>query len=657
MALILADRVRETSTTTGTGALSLAGAVVGYQTFSSAIGNTNTCYYAISNPGVAEWEVGIGTYATSGNTLTRTTILKSSNSNAAVSFSAGTKDVFVTYPATKSVYLDASGNVTLTGTLSATTSLAVGSGNSALKIDALGANNFEIYNGALTADGTNYAFAQNYTGANTQVNAASGGQVLLQIAGVTKATLTSTGLNSTAIGATTPSTGAFTTLSATGALTGTTGVFSGVVRVNGASADQILSVKAGAGGNIVSIFTSDYAVNTTGSVLLLGFLSPTGNTTARLYNGINGGAGAGGIQLGAGATDPITIPGTLAVTGTLAAGATTVTGTLSATGDAAIGQATSSFPSGGGMEIYNATAPRLKLTNSTTGTASTDGTHLLVSGSDFYIQQREAASVIIATNGSDRVTVDSSGNLGIGTSSPTRQLDVQTATSNKTVLNLLGNQSAWNSTGTLRIAGPSSGAVMSIAFSDGANSNGWFGYQDNATAANRFFFWSANDGSTQQMVLTQPGNLLVGTTSSAKGSSGSIISAGVAQENLRLNGSDVQTFVTFNLSGTTVGSITAAGSVTSYNVTSDQRLKENIQDADSASALIDALQVRQYDWKEEGSHQRYGFVAQELVIVAPEAVHQPEDSEQMMAVDYSKLVPMLVKEIQSLRQRLSAANL
>ena len=120
MALILADRVRETSTTTGTGALSLAGAVVGYQTFSSAIGNTNTCYYAISNPGIAEWEVGIGTYATSGNTLTRTTVLKSSNANAAVSFSAGTKDVFVTYPAGKSVYQDASGNVTLTGALTVT---------------------------------------------------------------------------------------------------------------------------------------------------------------------------------------------------------------------------------------------------------------------------------------------------------------------------------------------------------------------------------------------------------------------------------------------------------------------------------------------------------------------------------------------------------
>jgi DNA polymerase III alpha subunit len=86
-------------------------------------------------------------------------------------------------------------------------------------------------------------------------------------------------------------------------------------------------------------------------------------------------------------------------------------------------------------------------------------------------------------------------------------------------------------------------------------------------------------------------------------------------------------------------------------------LKENIQDADSASSLIDSLQVRKFDWKTDQTHQRYGFIAQELVTVAPEAVHQPEDPEEMMAVDYSKLVPMLVKEIQSLRQRLSAANL
>ena len=99
MALVIADRVRETSTTTGTGTLTLAGAVSGFQTFSTAIGNTNTCYYTIVNG--SEWEVGLGTVAA--GTLARTTVLKSSNAGSAVDFSAGTKDVFATYPADKSV--------------------------------------------------------------------------------------------------------------------------------------------------------------------------------------------------------------------------------------------------------------------------------------------------------------------------------------------------------------------------------------------------------------------------------------------------------------------------------------------------------------------------------------------------------------------------
>lgn len=115
MALVLKDRVRETSTTTGTGTIALAGAVTGYQGFTAAIGNTNTCYYTISNPGTTEWEVGIGTVGT--NTLARTTVLASSNSGSLVDFTGGTKDVFVTYPAEKSVNEDASGNVTLTGNL------------------------------------------------------------------------------------------------------------------------------------------------------------------------------------------------------------------------------------------------------------------------------------------------------------------------------------------------------------------------------------------------------------------------------------------------------------------------------------------------------------------------------------------------------------
>ena len=100
MALVLADRVQETTTTTGTGTVTLAGAVSGYQTF-AAVGDGNSTYYTIA--GGAEWEVGIGTYTSSGTTLSRTTVISSSNSGSLVSFSAGTKNVFVTYPAARSI--------------------------------------------------------------------------------------------------------------------------------------------------------------------------------------------------------------------------------------------------------------------------------------------------------------------------------------------------------------------------------------------------------------------------------------------------------------------------------------------------------------------------------------------------------------------------
>ena len=105
MALVVKDRVQETSTTTGTGTFTLAGAVSGFQSF-SAIGNGNTTYYAIVLG--SEWEVGLGTYTSSGTTLSRDTVLASSTGSK-VSFSAGTKNVFVTYPAGKSSYQDATG--------------------------------------------------------------------------------------------------------------------------------------------------------------------------------------------------------------------------------------------------------------------------------------------------------------------------------------------------------------------------------------------------------------------------------------------------------------------------------------------------------------------------------------------------------------------
>jgi hypothetical protein len=110
MALVINDRVKVTSTTTGTGAMALGAAATGFETFAQGIGNNNTTYYCIFNQGTSEFEVGLGTLDSTSANLTRTTVISSSNGDAAVNFTSGTKDVFCTLPASKSVFLDASGD-------------------------------------------------------------------------------------------------------------------------------------------------------------------------------------------------------------------------------------------------------------------------------------------------------------------------------------------------------------------------------------------------------------------------------------------------------------------------------------------------------------------------------------------------------------------
>ncbi len=113
MALVVKDRVKESSTTSGTGTLTLAGAVTGFQAFSAALSNGDTTYYAIAESSTGAWEVGLGTYTTSGTTLARTTVLSSSNSGSAINLSGAGADVFITQPADKAAYFDASGDLFL----------------------------------------------------------------------------------------------------------------------------------------------------------------------------------------------------------------------------------------------------------------------------------------------------------------------------------------------------------------------------------------------------------------------------------------------------------------------------------------------------------------------------------------------------------------
>ena len=165
-------------------------------------------------------------------------------------------------------------------------------------------------------------------------------------------------------------------------------------------------------------------------------------------------------------------------------------------------------------------------------------------------------------------------------------------------------------------------------------------------------------GTSEKLRLDTSGILTVGNQSfqsgsctaqlrgAAQGATDEPISSSVSTTNGAFQ------YAVYNSNGR-VGSITTSGTSTAFNTSSDERLKENIANAADAGALIDAIKVRQFDWKVDALHQDYGMIAQELQTVVPAAVHAPADETEMMSVDYSKLVPLLVKEIQSLRDRLA----
>ena len=164
MALVLADRVKETTTTTGTGTVTLLGAATGFQSF-AVVGNANTTFYCISAQTGSEWEVGIGTYTSAGTTLARTTVLSNSAGTqpTALTFSAGTKDVFITYPSSKSVYTTGTGSTanTANGVMYADSTGVVTTG-SALTFDG---TTFSAPNSVITSSSSSAALRITQTGA------------------------------------------------------------------------------------------------------------------------------------------------------------------------------------------------------------------------------------------------------------------------------------------------------------------------------------------------------------------------------------------------------------------------------------------------------------------------------------------------------------
>ena len=201
MPLVIADRVLETCSSPGIGTVSLLGATSGYQTFASAIGNTNTCYYTIADQSGAGWEVGIGTVTTgSPNTLSRDTVLASSNAGSKVSFSSGTQNVFVTYPAEKAVYLNASGNITPSSLGPATFSSVTDSGLTSGRVTYASTGGLLADSANLTFNGTSLTLANDASINGLTVGKGAGAVASNTAVGVGALVSNTTGSTNTALG-------------------------------------------------------------------------------------------------------------------------------------------------------------------------------------------------------------------------------------------------------------------------------------------------------------------------------------------------------------------------------------------------------------------------------------------------------------------------
>ena len=268
MALVVNDRVKETSTTTGTGTLSLAGAVSGFESFVAGIGNTNTTYYSIVNED-GEFEVGIGTVTDAAtDTLSRDTILSSSNSDAAVNFAAGTKDVFCTLPASKAVILDSSGNIVANN----------GSNLTNLNADNLASGTVPDARFPATLPAVSGANLTNLDASDLASGTVPDARFPATLPAASGVNLTS--LNATNIASGTLSSDRLPTVPTTKGGTGLTSI---------GSANQVLAVNSGG-------TALEYQTPTTGDI--------TGVTAG---NGLTGGGSSGDVTLNVGAGTGVTV--------------------------------------------------------------------------------------------------------------------------------------------------------------------------------------------------------------------------------------------------------------------------------------------------------------------------------------------------------------
>ena len=332
--------------------------------------------------------------------------------------------------------------------------------------------------------------------------------------------------------------------------------------------------------------------------------------------------------------------------------------TLSLKNDAREYQLTAHGPLGDKFTIYDGTAGAHRFVIDSSGnvlvgtTSAYSGGKLSVNGGIVQPSGVQNVMGVFGTSGLQMIGVTGGDNV-IGTMGANEPLVLRTASAERMRIDSSGRVGIGRtpsiSNSKLEVGGADNVSLINV------EASGVTGGMGIGSTGLQFFH-----GSTARMRIDSSGNLLVGKSDTGDYVTGIEMQPAGALLSYRTGGvagifgrTDNGETVRFTNNSSIVGTISTTGSATSYNTSSDQRLKENIADADDSGSKIDAIQVRQYDWKADGSHQDYGMIAQELLEVAPEAVSQGETEDVMMGVDYSKLVPMLIKEIQSLRNRVA----
>lgn len=312
-------------------------------------------------------------------------------------------------------------------------------------------------------------------------------------------------------------------------------------------------------------------------------------------------------------------------------------------GNVGIGTTSPAFSSGSGLEVSRSSATAtLRLQREGTSPSSME----LRSGPNTgEIVVTSNSPLLFSTNGSERARIDNSGNLLVGTTTADNRLTVSSSSSGAAagVLTVANPNDATNTAADFDFVTHSSGTLAT------GRIRGFVAGADNYPMS----FWTYGSGGlSERMRLDNSGNLLVGTTSTALSTTGMYIEP-LGRINIGATGSS--TYLGFYISGTLIGSISGSGSTTSYNTSSDYRLKDIDGPIANSGAYIDALNPVQGSWKSDGGR-FIGLLAHEVQEVSETTIATGEkDGEEMQAMDYSspEIITNLIAEIQSLRARVA----